>query len=169
MKLFSYDGKNYIYINGKDYFLLRGYQTDYGKFIFVQVSGATSLNKEDLPGTDWSLLKTLMGKQRIWTAYAKRYFNYDQEGNDFKVGFLGLSTEGSYFLALRWLAQRFKFQISPEKLSKIAEAYVSGENYNYHLKSLHDLGNSNVDMVVFESGYSFEEEDFKSILKGGER
>jgi len=169
MKVFSYDGKNYISINGKDYFLLRGYKTGYDKFIFVQVSGNTSLNKEDLPGTDWSLLKTLMGKQRIWTAFAKRYFNYDQEGKDFKLAFLGISTQGSYFLALRWLTQKYNHPLSSEEIFQIAEAYAQGKKHNYHLKSLSDLGNSEVDLVIFESNYAFDDQDFKEILKGGSR
>ena len=167
MKVFSHNSKNYISINGKDYFLLRGYQTGYSRFIFVQVFGNTSLNKEDLPGSDWNVIKSLQGKQRIWTAYAKRYFNYEQEGNDFKVGFLGVSTQGSYFLALRWLCHKFKHQINLDELSRVAQAYAENNKYNHHFNCLRDLGNSNVEMVVFECSCSLEEQDLQEILKGG--
>jgi hypothetical protein len=169
MRVYSFDNKNYASINGKDYFLLRGYKTNYDKFIFIQVTGTTPLNKEDLPGSDFNVLKTLLGKQRIWTAYAKRFFNYDQEGsNDFKLAFIGLSTQGSYYLALKWLTQKFKHPISNQELANIARAYVADKKNTYHFKTLTDHGNSKVDLVLFESGYSLDDQDIQLILKGGE-
>jgi len=167
MKVFSHNGENYISINGKDYYLLRGYQTSYGRFIFLQVSSKTSLNKEDLPSSDWNLIKTLSGRRRIWTAYAKRYFNYSREADEIKLAFLGASTAGSYFLALRWLAQRYKFSISTDEIFQLALSYAEGKADDYHFHRLVDLGNSDVDMVLFDSGYYFDWEEANKILKGG--
>jgi len=37
MQCFEHEGQKYVSINGKDYFLLRGYQVSYNKPIFVPV------------------------------------------------------------------------------------------------------------------------------------
>ena len=50
MDFFEFNGKPFVNINGKDYFLLRGYGRSWKNFLFVQVSGATPLRKEDFTG-----------------------------------------------------------------------------------------------------------------------
>ena len=68
MQVFEHQGQKYIGINGKDYFLLHGYRVNYNKFILIQVSGKTPLNKEDLPSKTWEVIATKVGQQRVWTA-----------------------------------------------------------------------------------------------------
>jgi hypothetical protein len=59
MLTFTYQDKNCIDINGKSYFLVRGYESYKSReFVFVQVTGSTPLRKEDLPAKDWEVFVT---------------------------------------------------------------------------------------------------------------
>ena len=53
-------GKPYIDINGKVFFLIRGFGTDRDKpstsFVFVQVTGRYALSKTDLPNDNWRVI-----------------------------------------------------------------------------------------------------------------
>jgi len=65
MHLFHHANYPFISINGKDYFLLRGYRADRGHFIFAQVYGRTPLRKEDMPTKDWEIVRTTTVKQAV--------------------------------------------------------------------------------------------------------
>ena len=166
MNTFDHEGKNFISIKGKDYFLLRGYQKNYGKFIFIQVTGTIPLHKEDLPTKEWEILRSKAGGERAWTAYIKSYFNYNTERANPVLAFLGGSTEGSYFITLKYISKRFNLNIENEEIHKVARRYTEGKLSNYHLSKESDLGNSEVSLLIFDFGYGFDVEDAKRILKG---
>jgi hypothetical protein len=165
MNVFSHNGENYISINGKDYFLLRGYDVYYGRLIFIQVFGKTPLNKEDMPGNDWKIIKTKVGNQRVWTAYARSYFRYNSETEVSKIAFVGATTQGSYFLALKWLSQKYNLKTDSEKLAETAHEYSKGKSHHYKLKSYNDKGSSGAELVLIDMNY-FDRDDAITILKG---
>lgn len=168
MKCFEHNGDKCISINGKDYFLLRGYRIDNGKFIFVQVSGNTPLRKEDMPTKDWEIIQTKAGAKKVWTAYKKPYFKYDAENENPELAFVGATTQGSYFLALRWLAKKQSQNISDQALHQRASELAISEGYQRGLSRCQDIGSSGENAAVIRFGCSFDEEDAEKILKGEE-
>lgn len=166
MDTFELDGKKCISINGKDYFLLRGYQRNYDNFIFLQVSGNTSLNKEDMPTKDWDILKSKVGSKRVWTAYKRNYFNYSTERENPTLAFLGATTHGSYLIALKFISKRFNRSLQDKDIFETAGKYVNGELSNWCLRKQDDLGNSGTHLILVEFDYRFDEEKVSEILKG---
>jgi hypothetical protein len=155
-----------ISVNGKDFFLIRGYQRDYRSFIFVQVAGNTALNKEDLPSKGWEVLRARTGKDRVWTAYRKSYFQYQTRRADPTLAFVGASTEGSYFLALREIARRFCLRCEDGDIQTSAERYARGEMSHWRMERLHDKGNTGVYAVLVEFS-SFDKEEAMTLFRGG--
>ena len=168
MQLFEHQGQKYIGINGKDYFLLRGYRVNYTKYIFVQVSGKTPLNKEDLPSKAWEIICTKAGGQRVWTAYVKNYFAYESAKDSGKWAFLGGTTLGSYFLALKIMCRQMQMRMEERELQIIARQYALDECSHYRLEACIDLGNSEADLILADFGGCFDETDANYILKKGE-
>jgi hypothetical protein len=167
MNCFEHNGNKCISINGKDYFLLRGYKVDNGKFIFVQVAGKTPPHKEDMPTKDWEIIQTKAGSHKVWTAYKKGYFKYDSDNENPELAFVGATTRGSYFLALRWLARKCHHAISDEALYLRAGKLATSKNYQSYLSKCQDIGGSGEDAVAIRSGITSMEEDVIQILKGG--
>ena len=62
MRRFEHGGKPYIDINGKVFFLIRGFGDSRYKpstdFVFVQVTGRYALSKTDLPNDNWRVIRT---------------------------------------------------------------------------------------------------------------
>ena len=167
MYAYEHHGRKFISINGKDYFLVRGFQSDRNKFIFIQLSGKTPLNKEDLPNGDWSILRTRTGKQRIWTAFSKSYFRYQQDQEERKLLFIGANSQGSCYLALRWLARSFNQTITEETLLELAKSYSTEKVSIYRLKLLDDQGNLQEKAALLDLDSRLNNEDAEKILKGG--
>lgn len=165
MKCFEHNGNQCISINGKDYFLLRGYMSEH-KFIFVQLTGSTPLHKEDMPSKDWEILTTKAGKEKVWTAYKKTYFKYGTEKDCPDLAFIGATTQGSYFLALKWLAKRFNHNIPDEELHNRAGQLLNSEYFRRTLTKCNDKGNSGEDALLLHFGITTDEEDVIQILKG---
>jgi hypothetical protein len=163
MQCFEHQGKKYIGINGKDYFLLHGYRVNYSKYIFVQVSGKTPLNKEDLPSKAWEVFCTKAGGQRVWTAYVKNYFAYESAKESGKLAFLGATTSGSYFLALRFMCRLKQLKMEEKELSLIARQYAMGERSHYRLEVCADLGSSETDLILADFSGCFNT-DFHEAL-----
>jgi len=166
MHVYEHGGKKFISINGKDYFLIRGYQNSRGNLIFVQVSGKTPLNKEDLTNNSWGLIRSKAGKDRAWTAFNKSYFRYDQEADEKKLAFIGASTEGSCFLALKWLNEKFNLKLEPKVLARVAEQYANQKVSSHELQMLRDKGNTGAKAVLLEISSYFDESDALKIFKG---
>lgn len=74
--------------------------------VFIQVAGRTALSREDLPTDDWIVLPGRDRGHRIATAWRKPWFDYKLDAAR-KLAFVGASTEGSFYLALRYLVRRF--------------------------------------------------------------
>src|SRR5205823_6359437 len=72
------------------------------------VAGRTALAREDLPTDDWVVIPGRDRGHRLATAWRKPWFDYRLDATR-KLAFLGASTEGSFYLALRYLARRFGF------------------------------------------------------------
>lgn len=167
METFEHAGRKYISINGKDYFLLRGYRKNRDRFIFVQVFGRTPLHKEDLPSKDWEVFRTKSGGELVWTAYRKKYFKYDTEAADPALVFIGASSQGSFFIALSNICKRFNFDMNNNALNRIALLYSIGEWKSGHLETINDEGNSGVDAVLVSFDRFFEEENARKVMAEG--
>jgi len=166
MHVYEHGGKKYISINGKDYFLIRGYQNIRGNFIFLQVGGRTALNKEDLPNNSWGLIKSKAGKYKAWTAYNKNFFRYNQEAEEKRITFIGASTKGSCFLALRWLNTKFNLNLEESIIEGTAEKYAIRNFYMPRIDFLWDKGNTGEKAVFLEIPSYFDEKDAIDIFKG---
>lgn len=167
METFEHGGKNYISINGKDYFLIRGYMKNRDRFIFIEVHGRTPLHKEDMPSKDWEIIRTKSGGERAWTAYRKKYFKYDTEAAYPTLAFIGASKQGSFFMALSQICKRFGFDMSNEALTQSALLYSTGEWECGHLETMNDEGNSGVDAVLISFDSLFDEEYARKVLETG--
>ncbi len=171
MKCFEHEGKKCIAINGKDYFLIRGYKLDRDKFVFVQVTGNTPLRPEDMPTKDWEIIQTKTSTQKVWTAYRKNYFRYDSEKEQPELIFIGANTKGSYYMALKHLAKKFQQNVPDETLHSLATKLTKKEEtpYERDLSKCADEGSSEEDAVIIHFGCLLDEDAAKEILKGDKR
>jgi hypothetical protein len=166
METFTHDGQRCLSVNGKDFFLIRGYTKNHQKFIFIQVAGNTPLNKEDLPSKSWEVIRTRAGKERVWMAYQKNYFQYETQRSDPALAFVGASTEGSFFLALKQIVRRFNLGYGDNRIHELALKHASGQISHWRLERLHDQGNTGVDAVLMDfSGFDVEEAE--AFFRGG--
>jgi hypothetical protein len=106
MRLIQIQKRPYTVINGKDFAVYRWFEPERHGPVFIQVAGRTSLAREDLPTDDWIVIPGRDRGHRLATAWRKPWFDYKPDATR-KLAFLGGSTEGSYFLACRYLARRF--------------------------------------------------------------
>lgn len=106
MRIIKVRNQPYTVINGKDFAVYRWFAPGQHGPLFIQVAGRTALSREDLPTDDWLVLPGRDRGYRLATAWRKPWFDYRLDATR-KLAFLGGSTEGSYFLALRYLARRF--------------------------------------------------------------
>ena len=165
MDIFEHNGKQFISISGKDYFLIKGYRKNRDNFIFIQVFGKTPLHKEDLPSKEWEIVQSKAGTERIWTAYQKKYFKYDTQASEPTLVFIGASTEGSYFIALLNICKRLNLEIKTDELKQLSGRFAIGEVESHHLDKLSDEGNSGVDAVLITFNSFFEEKDAQQLIK----
>ncbi|HKO58901.1 MAG TPA: hypothetical protein VJ276_23745 [Thermoanaerobaculia bacterium] len=106
MRMITVNSQPYTVINGKDFAVYRWFAPGSHGPIFVQVAGRTALSRDELPTDDWIVLPGRDRGHRLATAWRKPWFDYKPDATR-KLAFLGGSTEGSFFLALRYLARRF--------------------------------------------------------------
>ena len=148
MQTFTHQGKNYILINGKEYYLIRGYRTgDNWKadWMFIQVYGKVPLHPEDLPSSEWEIIKTKSkAEYSIFTAYNPKCFDYRSLKDDqFKrLYFIGMTDKGSLFIALNFLKDHYKLKVKAGQFEKIAKALLEGSNYQHNLNQIEDQGNT---------------------------
>jgi hypothetical protein len=126
MRIIRINAQPYTVINGKDFAVYRWFAPGQHGPLFIQVAGRTALTREDLPSDDWMVVSGKDRGHRLATAWRKPWFDYRMDASR-KLAFLGGTTEGSYFLALRYLARRFGLA-----LSEIELAARSGELANRH-------------------------------------
>lgn len=106
MHIVRIQSRPYTVINGKDFAVYRWFEPGRHGPLFIQVAGRTQLTREDLPTDDWIVVQTRSGTTRVSTAWRKPWFDYKVDATR-KLAFLGASSAGSLYLALRYIARRF--------------------------------------------------------------
>ena len=159
MQTFDYKEKTYITINGKDYFLIRGYCDGSHwkeRWFFIQVYGKTPLHPEDLPDDTWEIIKTRAKEGSIFTAYKPKFFDYHlikEENNDYKkVYFIGMNPEGSLYLALSFLSKLYRIKVSDQTMKDIIQRLQNGKRniYSREIGKIGDHGNSKTPIYCIE-------------------
>jgi hypothetical protein len=136
MRTFDIDGTKYVQINGKSFYLIRGYRVRYDKWAMVQVFGTAPLTKDDLPEKNWELIVAKDGNRRVFTAWKPAYF----DGTNDKRFFVGATKEAG----LRLL---FEAHGIPAPDIDRAIRALSHEYPSYHsagIDKTEDDGNSSV-------------------------
>ena len=116
MRIIKVNSQPYTVINGKDFAVYRWFAPGQHGPLFIQVAGRTALSRDDLPSDDWVVLPSRDRGYRLATAWRKPWFDYRVDATR-KLAFLGGSTEGSYYLALRYLARRFGLTLTETDLA----------------------------------------------------
>jgi hypothetical protein len=151
--IFEYNNQQYITINGKSFFLARGYSRERGEPVFIQATGNYPLYEEDLPNaTKWRLIKTKAGDRIVYVAYQHEYHNYGSERTTGKLLFPAPTSQGSYFLAWKYVNDRFGLKMDEEQLSGIPEDEFYGL-----LTKVRDEGNSGTSVFLLNISDGIEE------------
>jgi hypothetical protein len=116
VRLITINAQPYTVINGKDFAVYRWFSPGQHGPLFIQVAGRTALSRDDLPQDDWIVLPGRDRGHRLATAWRKPWFDYRPDTAR-KLAFIGASTEGSFFLALRYLVRRFDLSIAETELA----------------------------------------------------
>jgi hypothetical protein len=152
MRPFEVDGSKYVRINGKSFYLLRGYKIRYDKFIFVQVFGRAALTKDDLPEKNWELVSTKGAEGRVYTAWKPGFF----DGSNETRLFLGTTKEASLRLLLAALAPHVDAARAVAAAFRTDDAYNAGRiRYDLGITEYDDAGNSGVPAYGLEHRYKF--------------
>jgi hypothetical protein len=151
MHLVHIQKRPYTVINGKDFAVYRFFEPGRHGPLFLQVAGRTQLTKEDLPTDDWIVLQTRAGTTRVSTAWRKPWFDYKLDATR-KLAFLGGSTEGSYYLALRYIVRRFGVTTDEATIAERASDLTNGIGlpYNSIFEKTHDAALTETDLVTLD-------------------
>lgn len=168
MRIITVRGKPYTVINGKDFQVLRWFDPRSHGPLFIQVAGRTALAREDLPTDDWIVTTTRDRTLKVATAWRKQWFDYRPDSAR-KLAFLGASTEGSFFLLLRYLARRFGVIADDATLAARSSHLATGQRvpYEYVLDRAADRGLTDTALALLELSPSFDAEAAQ-LLIGGE-
>jgi hypothetical protein len=160
LRIITVNSQPYTVINGKDFAVYRWFAPGQHGPLFIQVAGRTALSREDLPSDDWVVLSGKDRGHRLATAWRKPWFDYRLDATR-KLAFLGGSTEGSYFLALRYLSRRFGFTFSETDLAvKSAEfATRSDLPYPHVMDQSNDLALSGAKLVTLDVPSYWDQDD----------
>lgn len=156
MQIFTHQGKTYVLINGKEYYLIRGYKTgDNWKadWIFIQVYGKVPLHPEDLPSDEWEIIKTRgRAEYPIFTAYLPKCFDYRSRKDDQfkKLYFIGMTERGSLFIALNFLRDVYKLKVNDVQFKKVLKTLPEGSIHRYNLNQIADQGNAQTPIYAIE-------------------
>ena len=151
MHLITISKRPYAVINGKDFAVYRWYEPDRHGPVFLQVAGRTQLTKEDLPTDDWIVLQTRAGVTRISTAWRKPWFDYKLDATR-KLAFLGASTEGAFYLGLRYLVRRFGVSTDEVTIATRAADLANGIDapYGFIFGKARDAALTQTDLVTLD-------------------
>lgn len=148
----------YTVINGKDFALYRLFESGHHGPLFLQVAGRTQLMKEDLPTDDWIVSQTRAGTTRVSTAWRKPWFDHKLDATR-KLAFLGASTAGSYYLALRYLVRRFGVTTDEVTIAARAAELASGGGDAPHaviFEKTRDRALTDAELVTLDLPSSFD-------------
>lgn len=152
MRRFDVDGRSYIRINGKTFFLLRGYCVRYDKWVMVQVFGTAPLTKDDLPEKNWEVISTKGPEGKVYTAWKPSYF----DGSNETRLFIGATEHASLALAI---GHRLDASELPRALADayaVPEHYAPGLRHDIGLSTLRDEGSSGVPAITINHVYAFD-------------
>jgi len=149
--------KPYVVINGKDFAIYRWFEPGRHGPLFLQVAGRTQLTREDLPSDDWIVVQSRAGTTRVSTAWRKPWFDYKVDATR-RLAFLGGSSEGSYFLLLRYLVRRFGLTVDDATLAGRSSALAAGTSvpYDYVLDRADDKGLTSTRLAILELAPTFD-------------
>ncbi len=166
MQIIRIAGRPYTVINGKDFAILRWFDVGRGP-VFIQVAGRTSLAREDLPTDDWIVLQTRSGTTRVSTAWRKPWFDYKVDATR-KLAFLGASLQGSFYLALRYLARRFGITTDDSQIAARASELANGTQvpYSFCFDRSRDSAISHSEMVTLEVPSYFDSASAAELFGG---
>jgi len=151
LRIITIQKRPYTVINGKDFAVYRWFEPDRHGPLFIQVAGRTTLTKEDLPTDDWIVLQTRAGVTRISTAWRKPWFDYKLDATR-KLAFLGASTAGSYYLALRYLVRRFGLTAEEATMAARAADLTTGIDapYGFVFEKARDTALTDTELVTLD-------------------
>ena len=151
MRIITINSQPYAVINGKDFAVYRWFAPGQHGPLFVQLAGRTALSREDMPSEDWVVVPGKDRGHRLATAWRKPWFDYRMDATR-KLAFLGGSTEGSYFLALRYLARRFGLTFTDTDLAARSGEFASRHEqpHPHVLDDATDLALTRVKLVTLD-------------------
>jgi len=168
MHLVHIQKRPYTVINGKDFAVYRFFEPGRHGPLFLQVAGRTQLTKEDLPTDDWIVLQTRAGTTRVSTAWRKPWFDYKLDATR-KLAFLGGSTEGSYYLALRYIVRRFGVTTDEATIAERASDLTNGIDLpcSSIFEKTRDTALTETDLVTLELPSFFDATATAELLGSG--
>lgn len=168
MHLVHIQKRPYTVINGKDFAVYRFFDPGRPGPLFLQVAGRTQLTKEDLLTDDWIVLQTRAGTIRVSTAWRKPWFDYKLDATR-KLAFLGASTSGSYYLALRYLVRRFGISSDEASVAGRATDLASGIDtpYGFIFEKTRDTALTETELVTLDVPSYFDATAVSELLGGG--
>jgi hypothetical protein len=131
--------------------------------VFIQVAGRTVLAREDLPTEDWVVIPGRDRGHRLATAWRKPWFDHRLDATR-KLAFLGGSTEGSFFLALRYLVRRFGLAVAESDLAATSANFAQRATYPHVLDVAPDLALSAAKLVLLDVPGYWGAEDLTPLL-----
>lgn len=165
MRIIKVSSRPYTVINGKDFAVYRWFEPERHGPIFIQVAGRTSLAREDLPTDDWIVLQTRAGTTRVSTAWRKQWFDYKPDATR-KLAFLGASSEGSLYLALRYLVRRFGVTADEGTLAARASVLATSIDtpYGFIFAKRRDTALTPAELVTLEVPSYFDAAAVEEVL-----
>lgn len=167
MRIINVNSQPYTVINGKDFAVYRWFAPGQHGPLFIQVTGRTALSREDLPTDDWVVLPGRDRGHRLATAWRKPWFDYRLDATR-KLAFLGASTEGSFYLALRYLARRFGFTSTETELATKSAEFMGRTDLPYAnvLDRADDLALSGAQLVTLDVPSYWDQDEAQRFLSG---
>ncbi len=168
MHLVHIQKRPFTIINGKDFAAYRFFEPQRHGPIFMQLAGRTQLAKEDLPTDDWIVLQTRAGATRVSTAWRKQWFDYKLDATR-KLAFLGASTSGSFYLALRYLVRRFGVTTDEATIASRAADLTNGIDvpYAFIFEKTKDTALTATELVTLELPSYFDATATAELLGSG--
>ncbi len=151
MRIIKVNSQPYTVINGKDFAVYRWFAPGQHGPLFIQVAGRTALAREDLPTEDWVVIPGRDRGHRLATAWRKPWFDYRLDATR-KLAFLGGSTEGSFFLALRYLGRRFGLTHTDTELATMSAEFMIRKDLPYAnvIDRADDFGLSGAQLITLD-------------------
>ena len=165
MRIIKVNSQPYTVINGKDFAVYRWFAPGQHGPLFIQVAGRTALAREDLPTEDWVVIPGRDRSHRLATAWRKPWFDYRLDATR-KLAFLGGSTEGSIFLALRYLSRRFGFTYTDAELATKSVEFMTRRDLPYAnvIDRADDLALSGTQLVTLDVPSYWDQDDVTRLF-----